>query len=312
MALRLRQMTRDLMRGSGKEKKKKGSTAIPSISRVAPVEFYLAVVSMVKNEGEILKEWITFHRLVGCDHIYLYDNGSSDNTADVLRPFVAEGFVTLMPWPEFFPWGLHANIDSREAAFAHAICSFGARCRWMMFIDVDEFVFPARANDLKEPLSAYEDLPAVALPWHMFGHSGHVSKPDGLVTENYTMRASVPVTEPLLAKYKSVADPVRIRMARHHRFIVDEGRITYTQSRKVLKDPDWGFLEPDSADPIILNHYYTRSVEQFERKILRPSASAVSRADKRILRRDAVEASAVEDLRIQRFIPALRDAMSAS
>ena len=119
---------------------------------MAPVEFYLAVVSMVKNEGEILKEWITFHRLVGCDHIYLYDNGSSDNTADVLRPFRGRRICDPHALAGVFPWGLHANIDSREAAFAHAICSFGARCRWMMFIDVDEFVFPARANDLKQPL----------------------------------------------------------------------------------------------------------------------------------------------------------------
>ena len=293
-------------------KHKKGSTPIPSISRVGPAEFYLAVVTMVKNEGEHLKEWITFHRLVGCNHIFIYDNGSSDNTAEILRPFVAEGFVTLMPWPEFFPWMLRTGIDSREAAFAHSICSFGARCRWMMFIDVDEFAFPATADSLHQPLSAFEDLPAIALPWHMFGHSGHLSKPPGLVTESYTMRANLPVAEPLLAKYKSVADPVRIRMARHHRFIVDEGRVTYTQGRKILQEPNWGYLEPDPADSIILNHYYTRSVEQFERKIRRPSASAVSRADKRILRRDAIESSAVEDLRIQRFIPALREAMGLS
>jgi hypothetical protein len=98
-------------------------------------------------------------------------------------------------------------------------------------------------------------------------------------------------------------------MARHHRFIVDEGRLTYTQGRQILRDPNWGYLEPDPADSIILNHYYTRSVEQFERKIRRPSAGAVSRADKRVLRRDAIESSAVEDLRIQRFVPALRNAM---
>lgn len=307
--MNLRKLARNLMPVRRDARKQKKGTAIPSISRTAPAEFYLAVVTMVKNEGEHLKEWITFHRLVGCDHIFIYDNGSSDSTAEVLRPFVAEGFVTLMPWPEFFPWRPRAGIDSREAAFAHSICSFGAKCRWMMFIDVDEFVFPAHADSLRQPLSAYEDLPAIALPWHMFGHSGHVSKPPGLVTESYTMRARLPVIEPLLAKYKSIADPVRIRMARHHRFIVDEGRLTYTQGRQILKDPNWGYLEPDPTDSIILNHYYTRSVEQFERKIRRPSAGGLSRADNRRLRRDAIESSAVEDLRIQRFVPALRNAM---
>ncbi len=38
-----------------------------------------AIAAIVKNEGRYLREWIEFHRLVGCTKFYIYDNNSTDN-----------------------------------------------------------------------------------------------------------------------------------------------------------------------------------------------------------------------------------------
>src|SRR6476646_1530288 len=86
-----------------------------------PPSRYLAVATIVKNEGPYLGEWLEFQRLVGVEHVYLYDNGSTDNSAAVAAPFLAEGFVTVIPW--VFPWHLgdRRMFTAQALAFAHVI-----------------------------------------------------------------------------------------------------------------------------------------------------------------------------------------------
>ena len=41
---------------------------------------YLSVVAVMKDELRNLPEWLDFHRRVGVEHFYLYDNNSTDGT----------------------------------------------------------------------------------------------------------------------------------------------------------------------------------------------------------------------------------------
>ena len=56
--------------------------------------------ALFKNEGRYLREWLEYHRLVGVDYFYLYDNGSRDRSVQVLQPYIREGLITLVPWPD--------------------------------------------------------------------------------------------------------------------------------------------------------------------------------------------------------------------
>ena len=104
---------------------------------------------MVKDVGPYLCEWIEFQRLMGADQVYVYDNGSTDGSAEVIAAFVAEGFVTVIPWITF-----DDEVSPQRQAYAHALCNFGpGYFRWMAFIDLDEFLFPVTARDLVAALS---------------------------------------------------------------------------------------------------------------------------------------------------------------
>src|SRR5947209_4668609 len=39
----------------------------------------LAICAIFKDEAPYLAEWVTFHRLMGVDRFYLYDNRSTDS-----------------------------------------------------------------------------------------------------------------------------------------------------------------------------------------------------------------------------------------
>ena len=43
-------------------------------------KFYVSICAIFKNESMYMKEWIEYHRIIGVDHFYLYNNFSSDNS----------------------------------------------------------------------------------------------------------------------------------------------------------------------------------------------------------------------------------------
>ena len=64
-----------------------------------PFENELAIGAIMKDEGPYLKEWLDFHILVGVTKFYLYDNDSSDNTKEILKPYIKQGIVEYNYWP---------------------------------------------------------------------------------------------------------------------------------------------------------------------------------------------------------------------
>ena len=41
--------------------------------------YNVSACAIFQNEAPYLKEWIEYHRLIGVEHFYLYNNGSTDN-----------------------------------------------------------------------------------------------------------------------------------------------------------------------------------------------------------------------------------------
>lgn len=60
--------------------------------------YALSVASIIKNEPDIL-EWIEYHRLVGVEHFYIYDNESTDGLKEKLSKYIDAGIVTYIYYP---------------------------------------------------------------------------------------------------------------------------------------------------------------------------------------------------------------------
>jgi hypothetical protein len=268
---------------------------------------YLSAIGIVKNEGSYLNEWLEFHRLVGVQHIYLYDNGSTDDTDQVLSELPTK-FVTRIPWATFVRDG-----SPQKLAYAHALSNFGPDWRWMAFIDADEFLFPTNAGDLSSVLMGYEHLPALAVYWRTFGTAGHQTRPSGLVIENFTMRTPFPPEPGVkreLLKFKSIVDPSRVRAIESPHMVTLDIGVTgaYTEEGVLVQsDGDCRGIAPNGH--LRLNHYYTKSSEELAQKLSRGSGAGMP-ADKRkkiLTERIAlIDTQPIEDRAIQRFVPELR------
>jgi glycosyl transferase family 92 len=269
---------------------------------------YLSAVVIVKDEGPYLQEWLEFHRLVGVQHVYLYDNGSFDGTEQVLSDFIRSGYVTRIPWSSFVRDG-----SPQKLAYAHALSNFGLAWRWMTLIDADEFLFPTESDNLPSVLTRFEHLPALAVYWRTFGFSGHEKRPSGLVIENFTMRAPFP-PEPgvkrYLLKFKSIVDPSKVSaVVSPHMVKLENGLIGACTENGILVPSGDEHRERVSNGHLRINHYYTKSKEELEQKLSRGSGAGIPLSKKRSIaskRAALVEMDLIEDKSIQRFLPKLR------
>jgi len=269
---------------------------------------YLSVCAIYKNEARYLQEWLEFHRLVGVERFYLYDNGSTDAHLDVIGPYVDEGVVVLREWP--LPHGQHAAYDD-------CLREHWTESRWIAFFDVDEFLFSPTRKALPDVVRAYERHPGLVVNVIPFGTSGHRDPPEGLVIENYTQRIRHPPRT-----VKSIVDPRRATRcwgAHHFRYLqatyrvgdVGLDRMVYLDVYPV--DENQHVVDPDhtrdfTSSILRLNHYFTKSENEYRAKW------AKARADTGRLRAPLTKAhldslSEVRDESIKTYVPAAREAM---
>ena len=242
---------------------------------------YLSAVAIFKDEARYLDEWLAFCMLEGIDHVLLYDNNSTDNSREVLRPWIEAGFVELFDWP--LRWKEGAQIK----AYLDALRRLRGRTRWAAFIDPDEFLFSPTGKSLPEILKRYEGQAGVIVNWQCYGTSGHRSRPAGLTIESYTRRARTGWARN--RRVKTIVDPMlAVEPAGVHLFKVQPGHALVTEDfepvqvvrsangRRRLRhlaallpylpfDP-YSKIGPStrqiSVAELRINHYVTRSQEE--------------------------------------------------
>jgi hypothetical protein len=216
----------------------------------------VVLVAIVKNEADYLEEWLAYHYALGVEHFLIYDNGSTDDTPALLERYINHGLVTYIAWP------MRAGQIS---AYNHALRMFGETARWLAYYDPDEFLVPLQDDDIPSFLARFEDYATVRVPRYEFGYSGHRTPPDALTIEAYTQVANVlDLDVELPPRVKSIVQPRAVSAAAVHlSFPADDpepGQPTATAEVEVR-----GLAR--------LNHYYTRSFEEFEAKRFRGSAT---------------------------------------
>lgn len=140
-----------------------------SLSSSKESKYHLSICAIFKNEAEYLKEWIEYHRIFGVDHFYLYNMGSQDTFQKILTPYINQGIVSLIDWPELKTccddcdvcrWALTTQVTAYENAL-----NFLAKyeTKWLIFIDIDEFLVCSKGIRIEEFLKKYDDYPGISV-----------------------------------------------------------------------------------------------------------------------------------------------------
>jgi hypothetical protein len=238
--------------------------------------YYLTVVAIVGNEAPYIVEWIEYHLLLGVEKIYLYDNESDDNLKEVIAPYIDQGLVEYIFWPDkglpssdnslllrkrdYKLW-LHWFVNKIQVpAYEDAIKRLVDTTYWIGFIDIDEFIVPTEKNTISETLADFEDSFGIAINWITYGHGGHIEKNEGMVTERFKSHSDQNL--PFNRHTKLILNPRHIlKMADvHHAKSIDGRDIVNTRRERI---ETYCLDYPPCHDKMRINHYWTKSFAEY-------------------------------------------------
>jgi len=225
--------------------------------------FDVSVMAILKDEAPNMEEWLCHHMAIGVDHFFLYDNGSTDELHEVLKPYADHGVVTTV----YFPMrGLQRDANN------HVVRFFGDTSEWIAYVDIDEFLVPERDESMADVMARYPDAEQVLVSRKEFCYSGHRTPVEGLVTEayrEYSQQVPRMGTREILAK--PIIRPRGVARVGIHNAFTMHGRTVNTageptsEQATVIEDPSYANLQ--------MNHYFTKSRQEFQAKRTRATTS---------------------------------------
>lgn len=230
--------------------------------QVTEKKYNVAVCAIFKNEAPYLKEWLEYNHLVGVEHFYMYNNNSEDEYESVLAPYIQSGLVTLIQWP-------HNQAQIR--CYKDCIKNYSDETKWLGFIDIDEFIVPKAADNLYSLLKPFEkNRGSVKLYWRMYGTSGRMNRNmQGLVSEDFTVCWDK-YYEVGKCFYNTAFDfdyDTKKNDGLHHCFWANYKGMNLPPVN-VFDRVCIGIHNsvPHVQMPVQLNHYFTKSVEEYAMK----------------------------------------------
>ncbi len=218
----------------------------------------LAVCIMCKDDAMYLLENMEYHSLIGVDHFIVYDNKSQISLKEVLSE---KNNVTVNNWND-------EDKGSLVRCFNHCVRNYKDDFEWIAFTDVDEFIVMKDGNiDLKEFLEPYEEYGGLGINWMTFGSSGHKNKQSDVINSyvypSFNDTADSCIKTIVNTKYVSTKIPPSNN---NHYLLYEEGKFCVNENFEKI-DRYKNF--PITRDKIQLNHYYTKSLEDWKEKIAR-------------------------------------------
>lgn len=226
----------------------------------------LAIVAIIKNEKRNITEWIEYHKLIGVTKFYIYDNESTDEVLTVLDKYIEEGAVEYIPIS-----GIMRQCD----AYNDALNRIGTRNYLLTVIDLDEFVFPQQESLIDILSEAFNDprVSCLCVNWCIFGSSGYLERPAGLVIENYIHRGTV--NNPINHHVKSICVPAKTAgfLNPHFAISIPGYHAVDPAGHQVLGAQN---VHVDHSR-IRINHYFTKSYSEFIEKRSRGKADDIAK-----------------------------------
>lgn len=211
-------------------------------------KYYSAVILLIKDENRYLKEWLDWHLALGFEHIYIYDNGATDRVQDIVDIYDADTQqkITVTDWT-----GHHGHIQ--QDAYNHFMTHYKTDVRWGLFIDSDEFLRftdreTANVNDFLRNYEDYTEIWGYEVEYDANGQEQYEDKP---VRERFTRQTDI--REGFY--WKNFIQVNRIDSFLMHYAYYDPAK------HQVFKN------ENSNQDLFVIDHYYTKSWEEWQRKI---------------------------------------------
>jgi hypothetical protein len=205
------------------------------------------VCCIALNEEPYIDEWIKYHLALGFSHIYIYDNSLTNSLKNK-----KSNNVTVIHFP---------GSTKQLEAYNLCIVQYKNKHNWCAFIDCDEFIVLKKHTDIISFLNYFDKYNSIALNWLMFGTSNEKVYRDEPVTSRFRYCARK-TNEHFKCICKLSSITMFINPHRPLELIYD------TNGQPILDSVNYN----GTLDIACIHHYYTKSEEEFLKKINRGRA----------------------------------------
>jgi hypothetical protein len=202
-----------------------------------------AIVCIAKNEDNYIEEWIEYHLKLGFDWVYVYKNNWNYT---INNPKVIE-FDEL-------------GETRQMICYNNFISSQINRIDWAAFIDVDEFIVLKKHTNIKDFIQEYTLYQSIAMNWVFFGDNNQTALKKGVLSR-FTKRQKEPDKHiKVLVKLSK-----NVKMLGPH-----NANVPWVDTNKYVGNDGFNLNGP--IDVIQVNHYFSKTKEEFINKINRGRA----------------------------------------
>lgn len=225
-------------------------------------QYTLSICAIFQNEAPYMKEWIDYHRKVGVEHFWLYNNESNDNYLEILQPYIDEGIVELTQWPT----SKKGWSDTQFTANTDGVNKAKIISKWLAIIDIDEFIVPKSAETIPEILETkFSKYGGVCVNWQCFGTSNIEQCPDNLMLPYLTMKMKWDGTRNRI--FKSIVQPIYVKTAFTHRCAYHSKKFGVDTHNYRQEEKAGAYASQQVfIDVMQINHYWTRDEKYFREK----------------------------------------------
>ena len=208
-----------------------------------------------------LKEWVAHHLLLGFDFIYIFDHKSKIPLKGQFLDFNKDKFQVYVKRCE-----LDGAIKCKLISTAANIAKY-YNFEWMLYLDADEFLVINNdtITNVKQLLSYYSYADSVSCNWLLFGSNFHITEPDGLIIDNYTL------SEPTLNEHlKTFIRPSEFVTPNTHRSTIKTNKAYHVNGKQLKNNISTNCFYENSINfenaQVFIAHYVVQSEETYTKR----------------------------------------------
>jgi hypothetical protein len=206
----------------------------------------IALVCIAKNEDHYIDEWINYHKKLGFDDIFIYQNdwrwsGEYENVHKIEID------------------GINKQREAYNGFIKNNLNNFD----WVAFFDIDEFLILKKHSDIKSFVSDYLEYPAIGINWVLFGNNGH----DKVYNERSVIKRFTKRQNEVNSHVKCI-----VKLSSNTIMDIHNPNTFWVNTHKEKNQGPFTINHTDDIAQI--NHYFCKTEEEFQEKCDRGRADS--------------------------------------
>jgi len=211
-----------------------------------------AMCSIVINEELYLDEFVDYHRALGFDHFFFYDNTDMSELEQWGK--LKGNDIWVFPFP-----GVGRQLEAYKHCAQVVAKEANGPFEWVAFFDADEYLVLKQHDHIADMLEQYCSSGALMVNWVAFGSDGWNLPIHEPVTRRFLYReAKVNQHVKTIVRVKDIAetkldwDP--------HNFVELKNHSSHDSNGNPVEGP---FNENGPTDVVVLHHYSHKSHKEY-------------------------------------------------